>query len=117
MSAVDESTRAATRRCTRCLETHPLSEFPAQKRGGVGPWCRTCRAEWSRDYYVRRGKLRRHLREVIDRNGRSVSRSATGSMPSGSPECVCGHGEYFHQRGKRRACSCGSCPEWMERGT
>lgn len=60
MSAnVVEIPSRVTKRCTRCLETPPLDCFPGQKRGGVGPWCRTCRAEWSRDYYARRGKLQR----------------------------------------------------------
>ena len=45
------------RRCSRCAEKKPITEFHRSSRGHQ-PWCRQCRREYDREYHRRRRPIR-----------------------------------------------------------
>jgi hypothetical protein len=70
---IDEAFESDQRRCGRCGLIKRLDEFSIRYRetGELQPWCRTCMAEYKRDWYVRN---RDHQLERVRENHERTKR-------------------------------------------
>lgn len=76
--------QTATRRCRRCQESKPITEFPAIVRNGTtrsGSYCRPCKKTYQHEWYL---KNREHaLAKAADR--RAAARAARPLLPERRP--------------------------------
>lgn len=76
----------STRRCARCAESKPSSEFQ-NSRGRQLSYCAPCRREYDRWYYTLRG---RPVRSARKQARRTAGREWLDSLKSGIPCKDCG---------------------------
>jgi hypothetical protein len=65
-----------TKRCSKCGEEKPLTEFPrdVSRRDGLAPWCKSCRKEYQRRYYEEnRARELKRVSEYREENREQVA--------------------------------------------
>jgi hypothetical protein len=106
------------RKCSRCKVERPTSEFPVdpQRRDGLYPWCKVCKAAYMRNYTLTKPQYHRR-REVLRRYGLSWTTyqymaanqngccAVCGDQPTKLPLCV----DHDHSTGKIRGLLCHLC--------
>ena len=63
-----------TKKCSRCQETMPVSEFNKKSKGGTQPYCRDCDRARSREYYkLNKDRMKTQIYAARKRRGADLA--------------------------------------------